>query len=434
MLHVRRARIPAALLPASLASSAPDPLEPTVVCDVVISGHEIASVVASDTRAAPAGARILDLDGALVFPGFVDAHTHLDKTHTWLRAPNRTHTFADALESLGRDKVNWTEEDLLRRARFALRSAWAHGTRALRTHVDTALPWAKRSHAVMAELRREWLGKIPLQTVPLFGGDAVEGRNGDEIADIALTHGATALGGFFWMNPDLPRQVERLLALARARNVGIDLHVDENGDAGAECLRAVAEAVLRTRFPHPVVCGHCCSLARQPVERARSTVELVREARIGIISLPLCNLYLQDRRSAGREFPRTPLWRGLTLVQDFMDAGVTVACASDNVRDAFYAYGDYDLAEVYAASLRLAHLDARLAESVTIMTRAAADLIGRPDYGRVAPGARAHLVVFPARRFSEFLSRPTALRRCIDGEEIHQPAAPDYAELHDPLR
>ena len=44
-----------------------------------------------------------------------------------------------------------------------------------------------------------------------------------------------------------------------------------------------------------------------------------------------------------------------------------------------------------------------------------AEVIGRPDYGRIAPGAPAHLVVFEAQRFSELLSRPCAPRRCIDG-------------------
>lgn len=434
MLLIRRARVPVALLPPSLAPSEIDPLEPAVLCDISIAGHAITAVTPTGAAKSGPPPRIIDASGALVFPGLVDAHVHLDKTHTWHRAPNRTGTFLEALETLGRDKDNWTETDLLRRARFALRCAWAHGTRAIRTHVDTGLPWAETSHAVMAALRKEWLGRITLQTVPLCGGDAFMTPVGDKLADLALGHGASALGGFLIMSPDLPAQLDRMLAVARDRGVGIDLHVDENGNPAAECLRLVAEAVLRNRFPHPVVCGHCCSLAVQPLDRARSTIELVREARIGIIALPLCNLYLQDRRSAGTTFPRTPLWRGLTLVHDLLDAGVPVACASDNVRDAFYAYGDYDLAEVYASSVRLAHLDSRLADSVRVVTSTAADLIGRPDYGRIAPGAPAHLVVFDAQRFSELLSRPGAPRRCIDGEELHTPAVPDFSELQDPTR
>jgi cytosine deaminase len=425
MLLVHRARVPAALLPPRLAAGV-DPLEPSVLCDLRIEGGRIAAVAASGGPG-PAPAEALDAGGGLVLPGLVDAHVHLDKAHTWTRAPNRSGTFAEALEALGRDRQHWSREDLLRRADFALRCAWAHGTAIVRTHVDTGLPWAETSHAAMAELRERWRGRIELQTVPLCRGDDYAGPGGETIANLALRHGATALGGFFVMAPDLSRQLDRLLAIARERAVGIDLHVDENGNPQAEVMRAVAEAVLRTGFPHPVVCGHGCSLAVQEPERQRSTISLLREARIGVISLPLCNLYLQDRRGEG--FPRTPRWRGVTLVRDLLDAGVPVACASDNVRDAFHAFGDLDLMQVYAQSVQIAHLDAPLADSVRVVTSTAADLVGRPEHGRIAPGAPAHLVLLAARSFSELLSRPGAPRRRLDGERLEAPPVPAYAEL-----
>ncbi len=425
MLLLKRARVPTAVLPASLTGRAPDAREPSVVCDIAVDGQKITSVApsggASDT------VKSVDLNGALVFPGFVDAHVHLDKTHTWDRAPNRSGTFAEALETLGRDKANWTRADILRRAGFGLRCAWEHGTRLVRTHVDTWLPWGEENHAAMQELREAWRGRITLQTVPLTGIANYSGPEGDTVADLAIKYGACALGGWSPMSSDLPRQLDRLMAIARDRGVGLDLHVDENGNPTEEVLRTLAEAVLRNTFTSPVVCGHCCSLSVQSPERQKSTIALVREAGIRVVSLPLCNLYLQDRR--GDAFPRTPQWRGLTLIHDLMDAGVPMACASDNVRDAFHAFGDFDAAEVYIQSVRLAHLDSRLAESPAVVTTAAAEIIGRPDMGRVGPGAPAHLVVFPARSFSEFLSRPGSGRRLIDGESIRDARTPGYGEL-----
>jgi len=466
MLLLRNARIPVALLPETLATPAPDSIEPSVRCDLAIEGDRIVSVQRSgggsqppvwpaDSRTHPpsaAGAaaaapaplaaqpavastapggrapRAIDLDDAMVFPGFVDAHVHLDKTHTWDRAPNRTGTFFDALATLGRDKDNWTRADLLRRAGFALRCAYEHGTRVVRTHVDTGLPWAETSHATMAELRAEWAGRLVLQTVPLCGMDAYHGAAGEALADLALKYGASALGGFSLMSPELPGHLDRLMAVARERGVGLDFHVDENGREDAEVLRLVAEAVLRNQFPHPVVCGHCCSLAMQPVERQRSTLALVKAAGIRIISLPLCNLYLQDRRAAPT-FPLTPHWRGLTLIHDFLELGVPVACASDNVRDAFYAFGDMDAVEVYVQSVRLAHLDSRLAESVRVVTSTPAEMIGLPERGRIAPGAPAHLVVLAARSLSELLSRQGAPRRLVEGEAVRAAHVPSYEEL-----
>jgi cytosine deaminase len=189
----------------------------------------------------------------------------------------------------------------------------------------------------------------------------------------------------------------------------------------------VAEAVIRNGFGNPVVCGHCCSLSVQAPDRQASTIALVKKAAIRVISLPLCNLYLQDRRGTGR--PRTPQWRGLTLIHELIDAEVPLACASDNVRDAFHAFGDYDAAQVYIESVRLAHLDLRLADSARVVTTAAAAIVGRPEMGRITPGAPAHLVVFPARSFSEFLSRPGSPRRLVDGESIRSACPPGYEEL-----
>jgi cytosine deaminase len=425
MLLLKRARVPVAVLPAALARRATDPQEPSVVCDIAIDGPKIMSVEPSG--GSPGEGNPVDLDGALVFPGFVDAHVHLDKTHTWDRAPNRSGTFAEALETLGKDKANWTRADILRRAGFGLACAWEHGTRLVRTHVDTWLPWGEENHAAMQELREKWEGRITLQTVPLTGIANYSGPEGDTVADLAIKYGACALGGWSPMTAELPRQLDRLIAIARDRGVGLDLHVDENGNPKEEVLRTLAEAVLRNRFSHPVVCGHCCSLAVQSPERQKSTIALAKEAGIRVVSLPLCNLYLQDRRSGG--FPRTPQWRGLTLIHDLMDAGVQVACASDNVRDAFHAFGDYDASEVYIQSVRLAHLDSRLAESPKVVTTDAAAVVGRPDMGRVAPGAPAHLVVFPARSFSEFLSRPGSWRRLVDAENIRHARLPGYDEL-----
>jgi cytosine/creatinine deaminase len=426
MLLIQRARIPAAVLPASLAALAVEPLEPTVLCDIALEGDRIASVGLSATAGKVVPAAI-DLDGALVFPGFVDSHVHLDKAHTWPRAPNRTGTFAEALQVLSADKENWTPKDLQRRAGFALRCAWEHGTRVIRTHVDTWLPGGEASHATLQELREAWRGRIALQTVPLTGIANYSGSEGEAIADLALKYGACALGGWSPMSADLPHQLDRLMDIAEDRDVGLDLHVDENGNPAEEVLRQVAEAVIRNHFTGPVVCGHCCSLAVQEPERQRSTIALVREAAIRVISLPLCNLYLQDRR--GTQFPRTPRWRGLTLIHDLLDTGVPVACASDNVRDAFYAFGDFDAAEVCIEGVRLAHLDSRLGAACAAVTSAAADIVGLPERGRVAPGSPAQLVVFPARSFSEFLSRPGSSRRLIDGESIRDAQPPGYSDL-----
>eukprot|EP01052_Picozoa_sp_SAG31_P023304 SAG31_NODE_1913_length_6933_cov_9.849722_7_plen_163_part_00 len=80
---------------------------------------------------------------------------------------------------------------------------------------------------------------------------------------------------------------------------------------------------------------------------------------------PLTNIALQDRRGQTAltgtvipsDVPRTPRWRGITAIQELAAAGIPVAAASDNVRDHWHRYGDYDLLEAFGWSVKLAHLD-----------------------------------------------------------------------------
>ena len=440
----RRARIPLACLPPPLnrPTAAPDgALEPWRECDVTVDGDRIVAVRDSSEPAGdlPPACGVADLGGVLVFPGLLEVHTHLDKCHTWDRAPGVHSDFWESIGILSADSLRWTEEDVYRRADFALRSTWAHGTNALRTHIDTGRRVGAGSLAALDRLRAEWRGRVELQTVALFSFTEFFSGGADRILELSANHRVTALGGFPQPNPDLPRQLDTVMAAARELGIGLDFHVDESDLVHAECLRATAEAVLRNQFPYPVACGHNCSLAVQPDERAGSTIDLVKQAGVRIISLPLCNLYLQGRTRlpapasavvGTRGAPLTPRWRGLTLLHEFMEAGVTVACASDNVRDAFYAWGDYDAMEVYSQSVRLAHLDTRLAASPAVVTTGPADIMGLADHGRIAPGARADLVVLEARTFSELLSRPAARRRLVHGEHFRPSTPPDYSELN----
>jgi cytosine deaminase len=433
----RRARVPLACLPQPLSQptdAASPALEPWRECDVLVDGNRIAGV--RDSAAGgewPPGTAQTDLGGVLVFPGLLEVHTHLDKCHTWDRAPGVHSDFWESLGILSNDSVRWTEEDVYRRADFALRTTWAHGTNALRTHIDTNRA-GEDSHAAIGRLRAEWKGRVEIQTVSLFRFTDFFGGYADQIVGITARNKATAMGGFPQPNPELPRQLDNIMAAARELGIGLDLHVDESDLVHAECLRATAEAVLRNKFPHPVACGHNCSLSVQPPDRSRETIALVREAGIGIISLPLTNLHLQGRARgpapAGAPFgpPRTPQWRGLTLIHEFIDAGVTVACGGDNVRDAFIGWGDFDLVEVYIESVRLAHLDTRLAYSPAVVTTGPARIMGLPGYGMIAEGSPSDMIVFSARKLYSLLARPSTPRRFIHGEAFREAALPDFDE------
>ena len=322
--------------------------------DVEIAAGTIAEIIPAGTKPVSSSGDIpvVDLQGGLVWPCFVDMHTHLDKGHIWERSPNPDGTFASAIEAVRADaQKNWNADDVYRRMEFGLKCSYAHGTKAIRTHIDSAGEQGTVSLEVFEALQAEWGDRLILQAVSLVSLDYFLTPAGEKLADRIAEIGGI-LGGFAYMNPDLDKQLDRVFALAKERNLNLDFHTDENDDPDSVTLQQVAKTAISHQFSGQIICGHCCSLAVQPSDLVTETLALVKAANIGIVSLPMCNLYLQDRQSQA-----TPRWRGVTLLHELKAAGIRVAVASDNCRDPFYGFGDHDVLEVFNMAVRIAHLD-----------------------------------------------------------------------------
>jgi cytosine/creatinine deaminase len=374
------------------------------------------------------GAATTDLRGALVLPCFTDMHTHLDKGQIWGRSANPDGTFMGALGAAGADREqHWSSDDLSRRMDFALRSAYAHGTRAIRTHLDSIPPQDAISWPLFAEVRAEWAGRVDLQAASLAGCDMVMDPAFEVLADRVAAHRGT-LGLFTYPMPDMPDRLRRFFHLAADRGLDADFHADETMDPTVNTLAQIAEAALETGFRGRIVAGHCCSLSTMPEAEALRTLDLCAKAGIGIVSLPMCNLYLQDRHAG-----RTPRNRGITLVHEARARGIPVAFASDNTRDPFYAYGDLDMVEVLREATRIAHLDHSATDWVQSVLTAPAAMCGF-SAPSLAPGAPADLVIFRARSWTELFSRPQSDRTVLRSGRPIDRTLPDYAELDDLMR
>lgn len=441
---LKNAHVPRSLLPSRLSLPAADGIaqfDNLAQVDIQIQDGTIAVIRAASDE--PTAEPSIDLRRGMVWCCFVDLHTHLDKGHIWGRATNRSGSFNDALLQVRADSVqNWNAEDVYRRMQFGLQCSYAHGTQAIRTHIDSFGKQAEISFGVFQQLRQEWGDRLTLQAVSLVPIEYYSSPEGEPLADLVAEAGGI-LGGVMFMQPELDTHLDRVIALAKERNLNLDFHTDESGDPNEKTLRQVAAAVLRNGFSGEVVCGHCCSLSVQSEEEAQKTIDLVKAAGVSIVSLPMCNLYLQDRNqmaSSGHWIPQTyplpgathtPRWRGVTLIHELKAAGVPVAIASDNCRDPFYAFGDHDVLEVFREGVRIAQLESPYGDWSHIVTQTPADLMGLPEAGRIAVGLPANLILFKARYFSELLARSQSDRIVLrNGQAIHA-SLPDYERLDD---
>jgi cytosine deaminase len=310
---------------------------------------------------------------------------------------------------------------------FSLRCAYAHGTKALRTHIDSVPPQEEISWPVFEDMRERWLDRIELQGVSLISIENVRDKSWFNALAKRVVAAKGVLGAVTTMVPDLEELLDRLFAAATKHELDLDFHADETDDVSAISLKKIAEAAIWSGFEGKVTVGHCCSLARQPDRDVLDTLDKVLRAGISVVSLPMCNLYLQDRRRDGT----TPRWRGVTLLHEMSARGIPVAVASDNTRDPFYAYGDLDMLEVYRMATRILHLDHPVGDWPKAAASTAAEIMRLDGVGNLAIGGPADFIVFRGRSLTELLSRPESDRIVVrDGKAIERDI-PDYAELDD---
>lgn len=422
---LRNARVPAAAMGRIGDGS-------VAAVDIEIADGRIAAI--RPAGSAPVEGPSHDMDSGLVLPAFVDIHTHLDKGHIWARKENPDGTWMGALLAVANDRERlWAAEDVERRFEFALRCAWAHGTAAIRTHLDSTPPQHEISWALFEKMRERWAGRIELQACAIVGPDTLV--NPIELDTVARQVKASGglMGGSVATYDRSKEAMLRVVEKAGELGLDLDLHTDETGDPAATALLHLAEAVLETGYKGKVMAGHCCVLTVQDERTVRTTIDKTVEAGIAIVSLPMCNMYLQDRDNGGGRV-RTPTRRGATLLNEFKAAGAVVAIASDNTRDPFYAYGDLDAVEVLREGARILHFDhpQELAwDWVRAVGSAPAAHAGFAYKAVIEVGAPADLVLFRARSWTELNSRPQSDRIVLRQGRAIDTTLPDYRELDD---
>ncbi|MEU1166351.1 amidohydrolase family protein [Streptomyces sp. NPDC005921] len=356
---------------------------------------------------APGG---LDLTGHLLLPAPAEPHAHLDKALTWDLAGAPPGDLPSAVAAWRAYAARVTEEDVFRRAGRTVDELCANGVTAVRTHVDLLTADGSygdgdplRGLRALLRLRERLRGRLRLQ-IAVLHVDAP-----DELLHRALDLGADLLGGCPHLSADPAASVERVLRVAADRGVGVDLHADETLDPGAEDLRLLARAVREGGFVPGVTASHCVSLGAVRPDEAARTAKEVAAVGIGVVTLPLTNLYLQGR---GRP-SSTP--RGLTALRALLDAGVTVAAGGDNVRDPFNPVGRADPLETASLLVTAGHLSPD--EALDAVTAGARAVLGLPAAGPYE-GAVADLLAVRAQSVSEALGASCPERLVFAGGRL----------------
>jgi len=363
--------------------------------DLAIADGRIVSV----GRADEAARETIDVAGRIVTPGLVEAHIHLDKALLVDRVSGSAETAAEAIRLTGVAKRGFTTADIGARARRVLDLAVAAGTTAMRAHVEVDPIVGLAGMDAMLALKREYAPAVELQLCAFAQEGIVQSPGTEALMRRALEMGADLVGGCPYNDTDAKRHIEIVFALAREFGVDADFHVDFSDEPEHLHVREIVRQTVRAGWQGRVAVGHLTELAALPaVEQAALIAELAA-ARIGVISLPLTDLYLMGRRDERN------VRRGLTPIRRLLEAGIPVALASNNIRNPFTPIGTADPAHLTFVGAVAAHMgtQALMRELVGTVTTHAARVLNLRDYG-CAVGCRADLVVWDCERVEEIVT------------------------------
>jgi cytosine deaminase len=381
--------------------------------------------------------RTLRCEGRAVTPGLVESHIHLDKALLSERAPSLEGTLAEAIRVTGAAKREFTVEDIRARARAVLDLAVRHGTTTMRSHVEVDPIVGLKGVEALLPLKAEYAPALDLQLCAFAQEGILQAPGTEDLLAEALAGGVDLVGGCPYNDTDPEAHIDAVFSLASRFGTDADFHVDFFDEPQHLHVRAIAERTRRYAWQGRVAVGHCTELgALAPADLAPILSALV-ESGIGVIVLPATDLYLMGRRDERN------VRRGLAPVRRLLAAGVPVAAATNNVRNAFTPVGNASLPLMGFLLAVAAHMGTAqdLGNALAMLTRHPARILRVPDYG-LAVGCRADLVVWEAERPADIVAALASPRLVVKAGRItveHEriirepwrgPAASSQADRH----
>ncbi|KXU87440.1 cytosine deaminase [Paraburkholderia monticola] len=375
--------------------------------DVSIADGRIAALGANLPR--EPGVPVEDGGDALLLPGFVEGHTHLDKTNWGLRwyrnegGPKLT----DRIENERRWRAE-SGHDAGAQSLALARAFLAAGTTRLRTHVDIDTDAGLRHLDGVLATRETLRGVLDLQIVA-FPQSGLLGRPGtDTLLDRALAAGADVLGALdpALIDGDPVKSLDLTFALAERHRKPIDIHLHEPGEIGAFTLGLLLDRVAAHGMQGQVVVSHAFCLGALPERERDALLARLAELRVALLTTAP---------------PSVPV-PSLTACRAH---GVTLFGGNDGIRDTWTPYGSPDMLErAMLIAMRYGlRRDDDLALAFDCVSGVAARACGFDAYG-LQPGARADLVLVDADTLAQALvARPARKLVIANGRVVARDGA-----------
>ncbi|MES2483936.1 MAG: amidohydrolase family protein [Pseudomonadota bacterium] len=338
---------------------------------------------------------VLDAQGQLLSPPFVDAHFHMDATLSYGQPRvNASGTLLEGIALWGELKPLLTHEALVERALTYCDWAVAKGLLAIRSHVDVCDASLLAVRALL-DVKQRVAPYLDLQLVAFPQDGALRSPGAMDNLRRALDLGVDVVGGIPHFERTMAEgaaSVRQLCEIAAERGLLVDMHCDESDDPLSRHIETLAFETQRLGLQGRVTGSHLTSMHSMDNYYVSKLIPLIAESGVSAVANPLINITLQGRHDS---YPKR---RGMTRVPELMAAGIPVAFGHDCVMDPWYSLGAADLLEVAHMGLHVAQMtsQAGMRACFDAVTVNAARILHLEGYGLQA-GCHADFVLLQAR-------------------------------------
>lgn len=361
---------------------------------------------------------VIDLEGKLVLPPYVDPHLHLDYIFSGLGEGNAnvSGTLFEGIQRWSDNKKDLTEDKVRKSALKGIQKEVSHGVQYIRTHVDVTDPNLTGMKALL-KLREELKDIVTLQLVAFPQEGFFRYKGGPELVRKALEMGADVVGGIPHFEISYEHGVESLkqiVDLALEFDVMIDIHCDENDDPNSRFLEVLNALVMEKNYGTKTTASHTTSFGAVEASYANKMMGLFKESKINFISCPTENAHLQGR---GDVYPKR---RGLTRVKELLENGNNVAFAQDSIADYWYPLGNGNMMNILDNGIHLAHythID-EINKALDLITANGAKVMNIEDYGIKAGNSANFIVLDAADAYEAVRERAEVLASVRNGDYL----------------
>ena len=353
---------------------------------------------------ARSGEEIIDFEGKLLLPPFIESHVHLDTCLTagdpvW----NMSGTLFEGIECWSKRKEKLDRNDIRDRVGKAVQMYKDNGVQYIRTHVDVTDPDLTAMKA-MTELREEYKDFVEIQIVAFPQEGILSFPNGKDLLTEAVKMGADAVGAiphFEFTREYSVESIDFAMKLAADNDKLVDVHCDEIDDEASRGLETVAARAYELGLFDKVTASHTTAMHSYNNAYVLRLMRLLKMSRINFVANPLVNTHLQGRADT---YPKR---RGVTRVKELMEAGINVSFGHDDIFDPWYPLGTGNLRDVVFMGLHVCQMMGYedILNSYKLISSNAAKTLNVSDRYGIDTGKPADFIILDASDYYDALNR-----------------------------